>query len=83
MATVTVDAEVDLDDVIREINTEDLIDELKIRNGRYDGSGVIIEVLLKEIKAERNLLNVMKMEAILEKFDRIPTTDLDEFLSRY
>lgn len=83
MATVTVDAEVDLDDVIREINTEDLIDELKSRNGRYDGAGVIIEVLLKEIKAERNLLNVMKMEAILGKFDRIPTTDLDEFLSKY
>lgn len=70
MKTITVEAEVEFEEVLSEISTIDLVNELIDRNA----DGVI---KLNSIQDQ------IKFEALKEKFYDIPESDLDEFLSKY
>lgn len=70
MKTITVEAEVYFEEVLSEISTIDLVNELIDRNA----DGVI---KLNSIKDQ------IKFEALKQKFYDIPESDLDEFLSKY
>lgn len=76
MKTITVEAEVHVWDVLPEIETKYLIEELEER-GEYEpmpDNGVI---KLNSVQDQ------IKFEALKEKFYDIPESDLDEFLSKY
>lgn len=67
MRTITVEAEVDLED----IDTEDLVQELE------DIGSQVGVIELHSVKDR------CKFEALKEKFYDIPEHELDEFLSKY
>ncbi len=70
MGTITVEAEVYLEEVLSEIDTIDLVNELIDRNA----DGVIKIIYIQD---------QIKFEALKEKFYDITESDLDEFLSKY
>ncbi len=70
MGTITVEAEVYLEEVLSEIDTIDLVNELIDRNA--DG---VIKI--------NSIQDQIKFEALKEKFYDITESDLDEFLSKY
>lgn len=76
MKTITVEAEVNVYDVLSEIDTKYLVEELKERGEYTDTSGSGI-IKLNSIQDQ------IKFEALKEKFYDIPESDLDEFLSKY
>lgn len=76
MKTITVEAEVHVYDVLSEIDTKYLVEELKERGEYTDTSGSGI-IKLNSIQDQ------IKFEALKEKFYDIPESDLDEFLSKY
>lgn len=76
--TVTLTAEVEFDpsEYLSDIDTKDLLEELKDRNEDvHERSTGIIK--LNSIQDE------IKFEAIKQKFYNIPEHELDEFLSKY
>lgn len=79
-----VDVEIEVGDIIGDIDTKDLIDELRARGTSvFDFEEEKTKAILGLAGQDLNLRNLLKMEAILEKFDRIPESNLDEFLSKY
>lgn len=70
MKTITVETEVDFEEVLSEISTIDLVTELIDRNA--DG---VIKI--------NSIQDQIKFESLKEKFYDIPERDLDEFLSKY
>lgn len=76
MKTITVEAEVEILDILSELDTKDLIDELLERGENIpSGNKGIIEL--------NSVQDQIKFEALKQKFYDIPEADLDEFLSRY
>lgn len=76
MKTITVEAEVDVYDVLSEVETKYLVEELKERVEYTDTSGSGI-IKLNSIQDQ------IKFEALKEKFYDIPESELDEFLRKY
>lgn len=74
MATIEVD--VDIEDHLDEVDTEDLISELISRKEPVNSFN-LAKVLTD------NLADEMKLEEFLEKFKNIPQAELTTFLNNY
>lgn len=80
MAYVSVDVDIDIEDYIDEISTEDLIEELKSR--KADPS-IYKSIDVYKIFGAESLQDVIKVEAFLKKYKDVPESDLDSFLDKY
>lgn len=75
MATINADVEIDIEDHLNEVDTNDLIAELRKRIG---GESEVIAKALTD-----NLADEMKMEEFLEVFKNIRQAELTDFLNQY
>jgi len=89
MAYINID--VDMDDVLREADEDDLVYEIKRRNpkkirelvkGLFDMEDFDMTIVFK-IAGVESLSDRIKFEAFIEKYRDIPEADLDEFLKKY
>lgn len=78
MGYITID--VDIEDHLGDVSTQDLVEELKSRDeyGTATGKSQVYSILGAE-----SLQDVIKVEAFLLKYKDIPESELDEFLSKY
>lgn len=68
----TIEVEVDVEDHMDEVDTEDLIHELETRKVGFNTKSLT-----------DNLADEMKLEEFLEKFKNIPQAELTTFLKNY
>lgn len=82
MASIEVD--IDIEDYLDEVDTSDLIEELKSRKDRKDYNGLdsITQEDMVKILTD-NLADEMKLEEFLSKFKNIPQAELTTFLNNY
>ena len=73
MAYIEVD--IDIEDHLDEVDTDDLVRELKSRG--EDGK------IISSIMGASSLRDISKIEAFIDKFKDIPESELDDFLNRY
>lgn len=79
---LTVDAEIDVYDIIGDIDTQDLIDELK--NRKKDIKDLIEhKTMLYKLCRVESVQDAIKIDAIIQSYKKIPEPDLDKFLNQY
>lgn len=82
MRTINASVDIDVDDIIGDIDTQDLIDELKSRKENVSDLIEHKKMLYKLCKVD-SVQDAIKIDAIIKCYKDIPESDLDQFLSRF
>ena len=75
MRSISTEVEIDVIDIIDQIDTNDLVEELKHREYPMGD--------LQDLTKAESIQDIIKLEAVLAKYKDIPESELDEFLNKY